>query len=184
MVKPLAYDLSETIRLLNEDRALEMRGLGNRLIKESAFENNYGKAELGVVAYVLHKMQTKGHFIRNPKWRRLKQDVIEGLNSAFMEAKMDNKIAFIAKLKKTINSIENIDNELGNYAQSMLEKARVKQASLAYSYGLSIPTAAQLTGADKKELQNYIGFTTMHDEETESKSIKERVIELKTLIGF
>ena len=85
-------------------------------------------------------------------------------------------------LKKVIQNITRIDSELGNYAIGIYEKAKVKEASLAYSYGLSIAQAADLTGADKKELQSYIGATTMHDEEPEIKNITIRVRELKELV--
>jgi len=84
----------------------------------------------------------------------------------------------IQKLKSAINHIRDIDSELGNYAQNVYEKAKVKQASLAYSYGLSLAQSADLTGADKKDLQSYIGFTKMSDEESEQKSIYTRVKEL------
>ena len=47
---------------------------------------------------------------------------------------------------------------------------------------MSLAQAAELTGADKKELQSYIGFTKMIDEEEEQKSIIERVDELRNLV--
>jgi hypothetical protein len=183
MVKTLAYDLNEVVILFREHRILELRGLGNRLIREAALENNYGKAELGVIAYSLHKMETKPHFVQSPKWNAVRDAITHGMESAYTAAKQDNQKDFMEHLKGVVRNIDGIDSELGNYAQSIYDKAKVKQASLAYSYGLSIPQAADLTGADKKELQSYIGFTTMHDEEVEIKSIGERVDELRRIVG-
>jgi len=183
MVKTLAYDLNEVIVLFRERRVLELRGLGNRLIREAAIENNYGKSELGIIAYALHKMETKPHFVQSPKWETVRGSIMRGLESTYSASKQDNQKEFMEHLKSVVRNIESIDSELGNFAQSIYDKAKVKQASLAYSYGLSIPQAADLTGADKKELQSYIGFTTMHDEETEIKSIGERVVELRKILG-
>ena len=181
-MKTLCFDINETQKLFSENRLLELRGLSNRLIRESALNNDYAKAELGVIAYALHKIETKSHFVKNPKWNKIKQSIILILNEAKKASEENNSAKLINNLKRIIKHIRDINNELGNYAQNLYDKAKVKQASLAYSYGLSISQAASLTGADQKELQNYIGFTTMHDEEIEIKSITERVKELKQLI--
>ena len=179
----MAFDLEETAKLFRQKKVLELRGLSNRLIREAAIENNFGKAELGVIAYALHKIETKEHFLNNKKWQQVKTSISSNLDSALFAAKNNNPPQLLEKLKNVIESIDRIDLELGNYAQSIYDKAKTKQASLAYSYGLSIAQSAELTGADKKELQSYIGFTKMIDEEEEPKSIIDRVQELKKLVG-
>jgi len=182
MFKPMSYDLSEVAHLFRQKRVLELRGLSNRLIREAAIEENFAKAELGVISYALHKLESKHHIVSSKNWGKVKQIIVTNLESAVFAAKQNNSGMLMEKLKAIIRSIDKIDIELGHYAQSIYDKAKVKQASLAYSYGLSISKAAELTGADKKELQSYIGFTTMHDEETEQKTIAQRVLELKNLL--
>lgn len=182
MFKSLAFDLAEVLRLFKEHRILELRGLSNRLIREAAIENDYGKAELGVIAYALHKMESKSHFVSSAKWQKVKEVISRDINSAIFASKKNDNIYLLQCLKKIIQGINGIDNEIGNFAMSVYDKAKVKQASLAYSYGLSISQAADLTGADKKEVQSYIGFTTMHDEELEVLSIKKRVDNLRELV--
>ncbi len=183
MFKPLAYDLDEVVKLFRQNRVLELRGLSNRLIKEASMENDLAKAELGVIAYALHKMETKQHFINNPKWNKLKSIISSDLESASFFAENNQNKQFVSKIKKVVSKIVSVDSDLGNYAQNIYEKAKVKQASLAYSYGLSVSQSAELTGADKKELQSYIGFTKMIDEETEAKTLSTRVKELHELFG-
>ncbi|MEI7961655.1 MAG: hypothetical protein WCI04_04950, partial [archaeon] len=173
-MQPLSFDISETAKLFNEKKIMDLRGIANRLMREAALRNDYGKAELGVIAYALHKIETKSHFIRSPQWGKIKQAIISHLYEGAEAAKHENGTELMDSLKKIIIDIRKIDDELGNYAQNIYDKSKVKQASLAYSYGLSISQSAALTGADQKELQSYIGFTTMHDEETEVKSIGER----------
>ncbi len=182
MFKPLAYDLNEVLRLFKERRVLELRGLSNRLIREAAIENDYGKAELGVISYALHKIESKSHFVDSPKWHKVKELISKDINSAIFASQKNDQVYLLECLKKIIKGIEGIDNVLGNFAMGVYEKAKVKQASLAYSYGLSISQSADLTGADKKEVQSYIGFTTMHDEEIEVLSIKKRVDNLRELV--
>jgi hypothetical protein len=182
MFKPMSFDLEEVEKLFRQKRVLELRGLSNRLIREAAIENNFGKAELGVIAYALHKMETKQHFLNNKKWLQVKKVIAANLRSALLASKNKDSKQLITKLKKVIESIEGIDAELGHFAEGIYEKGKTKQASLAYSYGLSISQSAELTGADKKELQSYIGFTKMPDEEQEQKNIIVRVKELRKLV--
>jgi len=182
MVKSLQFDVNEVNILFKQNKTFDMRGLSNRLIREAAMENNYAKAELGVIAYSLHKIETKEHMVRSPKWHKIKAEISKNLEEALMAIKIDDKKDFFQQLKEVIVNINNIDAEMGHYAQGLYEKAKVKHASQAYSYGLSLAQAADLTGADKKELQAYVGFTKMHDEEPPAKNIKSRVKELKELL--
>ena len=179
MFKSMSFDLKEVARLFKQKKGLELRGLSNRLIREAAIEENYAKAELGVISYALHKLGTKEHISKSEKWHKVKLIISSDLNGAEYAAEQNNSKMLIKKLKSIVNHITTIDSELGNYAQNIYEKAKVKQASLAYSYGLSLAQSAELTGADKKELQGYIGFTKMSDEGTEQKSILQRVTDLE-----
>lgn len=181
-MKTLSFDVSEALNLFDKNRVFELRGMSSRLIREASLSNDYAKAELGVIAYALHKIESKQHFVSSPQWGRVKKTIKEDLQSAGIALEVNNTKLFLDSLKKVIQHITKIDTELGNFAIGMYDKAKVKSASLAYSFGLSIAQAADLTGADKKEVQSYIGSTTMHDEETEIKNITFRVRELKELI--
>ncbi|MFA5126144.1 MAG: hypothetical protein WC462_04030 [archaeon] len=181
-MKPLSFDIEEVLRLFDEKKVFDLRGISNRLIREAAMSNDYAKAELGVIAYALHKLESKEHFVRNPKWGKVKQSISQHLLEAENAVKNNEQAKFLNALKTVIQSITNIDNELGNFAQNIYDKAKVKQASLAYSYGLSIEQSSALTGADQKELQSYIGFTTMHDDEPETKNISQRVKDFLNLM--
>ena len=174
----MAYDLQEVAKLFKQKRVLELRGLSNRLVREATMEENYAKAELGVIAYALHKLETKEHIAKSQKWHSVKQIISTDLNGAEYAASQNNSKMLLQKLKSIIIHIRDVDSELGNFAQNLYEKAKVKQASLAYSYGLSIAQSADLMGADKKDLQSYVGFTKMSDEDSEQKSISKRVKEL------
>ncbi len=182
MPKSIIYDLEEILKLFRKGNVLQLRGLSNRLIRESTIENDLAKAELGVITYALHKIETKQHFINNKKWHKIRIKINSNIQGAIFAIRKNDRELFFKKLKKIIMDINLIDSQLGHFATSIYEKAKVKQASLAYSYGLSISRSAELMGADKKELQSYIGFTTMHDEENEQKSIKKRLNELKEVL--
>lgn len=181
-MKTLVFDVEEVLKLFDKGEVFDLRGMSSRLVREASLSNDYAKAELGIIAYALHKIESKQHFVSSPQWGRLKQTVKEDLSNAAVAVKNNDTKSFLESLKRVIQHITKIDAELGNYATGIYDKAKVKEASLAYSYGLSIAQAADLTGADKKELQSYIGSTTMHDEEPEIKNITIRVKELRQMI--
>lgn len=181
-MKTLEFDVGEVLKLFEENKVFDLRGLSSRVVREAALNNDYAKAELGVIAYALHKIESKQHFVKSPQWGKLKQSVKINLRNAQIAIQQKNTKNFLESLKKVIQNITKIDSQLGNYAIGIYDKAKIKEASLAYSYGLSIAQAAELTGADKKELQEYIGATTMHDEELEAKTMLQRVNELKEML--
>jgi hypothetical protein len=182
VVKTLLFDVNEVSTLFANNKVFELRGISNRLIREAAIENNYAKAELATISYALHKLETKEHIATNQKWLNVKNRILKNFVEAIKAIKLNDNKDFFQQLKEVILDIDKLDADLGHFAQSLYEKAKVKQASQAYSYGLSISQAADLTGANKKELQSYIGFTKMNDEEPEIKTIKTRVSELKELL--
>jgi len=55
-------------------------------------------------------------------------------------------------------------------------------ASSAYAFGLSLGSAADLTGADSKELMQYIGATKIHDEEEIELNISQRIKKFSGLL--
>jgi hypothetical protein len=182
MVKTLLFDVNEVNKLFSENKTFDLRGISNRLIREAAIENNYAKAELAIIAYSLHKLETKEHIAKNKKWPNVKNRIKKNFDDAIRAIKINESNKFFEQLKKVITDIEKLDSDLGNYAQNLYEKAKVKQASQAFSYGLSISQSAELTNANKKALQEYIGFTKMYDEEPKTKTIQKRVSELKELL--
>ena len=176
-MKPLEYDIGEVIKLFEANKVFDLRGLSSRVIREAALNNDYAKADLGVIAYALHKIESKQHFVNSPQWGRLKQSVLTDLKNAQIAIKQNNT-SFFRITKKVIQHITKIDSQLGNYAIGIM-KRKSKTSSLAYLMDW-YAQAAQLTGATKK-LQEYIGATTMHDEELEIKNMGQRVNELKIL---
>ena len=119
MFKSMAYDLQEVAKLFKQKRVLELRGLSNRLVREATMEENYAKAELGVIAYALHKLETKEHIAKSQKWHSVKQIISTDLNGAEYAASQNNSKMLLQKLKSIIIHIRDVDSELGNFAQNL-----------------------------------------------------------------
>ena len=129
-----------------------MRETAKELIYKAVETYDKNLASEAVVAYALSKLVSKIHIVKNPNWPKYKALLLDAVEKELPP----ERIAGI---------ISTIDEEMGNFVHSLLDKAKVKLASDAYAAGLSLRAAAELTGADPSELTNYVGKTTIHDEE-------------------
>lgn len=162
-------------------KTYDLKRLGEDSIKESVLENNIHLASISVIAYALYKIVSKEHFTSDSRWKTVNEIILKSLRES-KEAVEKNDFHLLEKrLNIIVKEIQVIDDQLSNYARNVFEKAKIKQASTAYALGLSIGKSAELTGADYKDLQKYIGITRIHDEHITRFSMKER---LKTLKGL
>jgi len=160
----------------------DLKRLANDSIREAVLENKKELAEIAVIAYSLYKILSKDHFTRNRHWPTVSESIILALKKAIASINKGEQNAFNRYISNVEREIGVIDSRLSNFARTIYEKSRVKQASTAYALGLSLNQAAFLTNADRKTLQNYIGATRIHDEEPIRMGIKQRLSKLKELL--
>ena len=175
--------LDAITKAFQAEKSQDLKQIGNDSIEEAAIESSPEMANLSVIAYCLYKMSSKNHFVRNRKWDAVKNSILLHLHKSRKGLEKENFGKFKKNLHNVINSIQKIDHELSNYARDLHEKAKIKQASTAYASGVSLSQAAALTGADKKEVQRYIGITRIHDEQEAFYDLEERLKKLKELLA-
>lgn len=173
--------VDEIKRAFGQNNSMQLRIYGNDAIREAAIENDKLLAELSMIAYCLHKLLSKEHIASNPKWLSIKKTILDSLEDSIQSLKKQNSKSFFSEIQAIIRSISSIDSELGHFVQGLYEKARVKHAAEAYSFGMSLSQAADLTGADKKDVLGYVGYTTTHDESMSTMGIRERLEILKKM---
>ncbi len=161
---------------------VRLRGIGNNAIREAAIYNDKVLAEISLIAYCLHKLSTKEHILKNPKWNSVRKTIADSIEESIQCVKQGRLEDFFTELESIIRNIQSIDYELGHFVRGLYEKSRVKNASEAYSFGMSLSQAADLTGADKKDVLMYIGYTTTHDESKPTTGIAERLEKLKQML--
>ncbi|MDO8627921.1 MAG: hypothetical protein Q7K42_05625, partial [Candidatus Diapherotrites archaeon] len=162
MLTKLVKKLKLLRGLFKDQEILELKKFSNKTIEEAALKNDKLLAEISLIAYALHKLLSKVHVIESMKWIRIRNAIFTSLDKSIFMLRAKKIAKFEAELGKISTNINNFDRDLGNFVQNVLDKAKIKQASRAYSAGLSLSQAAYLTNADKKSVQQYIGQTTMH----------------------
>ena len=163
-------------------KTLHLKRLGEDSIKEAVMENNTHLASVSVIAYALYKIISKEHFTSDSRWATVNEIILKSLRESKEAVEKNNLKLLEKRLNIIVKEIQIIDDQLSNYARNVFEKAKIKQASTAYALGLSIGKSSELTGADYKELQKYIGVTRIHDEHITRIGLKERLNTLKEML--
>ena len=157
-------------KLLREGNARALRELSKELIYKAVETYDKELASKAVIAYALSKLLSKVHIVNSPQWEKYRSLILDAIERG-------------AGADRIVGIIASVDDEMGNYVHSIVDKAKVKMASHAYAAGLSLRAAAELTGADINELIDYVGKTTIHDEEDVTISMRDRVNALRRLLG-
>ncbi|MBU2100572.1 hypothetical protein KKG83_04895 [Candidatus Micrarchaeota archaeon] len=174
MISDLVESTDKIRKAFERNDLVKLRQLSNGLIEEAALKSDKVLAQLSLISYSLQKLLSKPHIIETQKWAEIRKTIIFSLNQASMHLKKKNFGEFKKELNGISEKVFEVDSSMGNYIANIYEKAKIKQASRAYALGLSLMQSVSLTGADEKELLNYIGATKIHDREKSIKGINER----------
>ena len=150
-------------------------------LQSAAMLNDQNYASLALIGYSLNKLVSKRHIVIDKKWANIKAKIMRELDLAAYSLSREKPKAFGKSLDTIIEIVTEVDNEFGRYAIGIEEKARLKMASAAYGLGLSLSQASELTGAQKEDVQGYIGWTKMHDEEGRTMGIEARLRPLRKM---
>lgn len=154
----------------------------HELIEEAVFSSDKLAAQLSLISYAFKKLLTKQHITDSENWPKVQQNMISNLDIMTEAIRFGNMKKVNETMKKIMDDTIKLDGRIGNYVVNLIEKSKLKQASTAYALGLSLTSAADLTDANKEELQNYIGGTKIHDEQFGDKKIIERMNHLKNFL--
>lgn len=161
-----------------------LRNTSNEAIEKAALDSDKRLAHISLIAYALHKLISKPHFIKSRKWSEARKKIISSLNQSIDFLERNKFSEFEKELEKLSLRVKSVDSSLGNFMQNVYDKARVKQASRAYALGMSLSQAASLTNSSARDLLSYVGSTKIHEKEKPFISIKERKRFLKELFDY
>ncbi len=185
MVFHLLRDFEKKVKHLRTafqiEDAIALKESSQDCLQHAAMQNDHSYANLALIAYALNKLTSKRHIVIDNKWKDLKAKILRELDLAVYSLSRGKPKEFGKSLDTIIEMVTEADHEFGRYAMGMEEKARLKMASAAYGLGLSLSQAVELTGAQKEDVQGYIGWTRMHDEEGTTLGINERLQALRRI---
>lgn len=174
--------IAAVTKALQEEKVFRLKELANECIKEAVLRNDSNWADLSVVSYSFYKLLTKKHIKQSGRWEESKRQMVKSLKECLEGTESFDVSKCKIHYQDIVKRLSSIDQKLGHYVQNTYGKSRIKMASSAYAFGASLAKAAELTGAAIDDVQKYIGYTTIHDELKEKKSIADRVKKLKEVL--
>ncbi|MCD4740641.1 hypothetical protein K8R43_05660 [archaeon] len=147
----------------------QLKRISNNSLDQSVLNGNKKLVTISLVSYALYKMLTKSHYRHAEGWQQFSKVVIDHLERCIQNPESIEEILG----EKLVKDLAQMDEQHGRFLGDLIDKAKVKQASRAYSLGLSLSSAIELTGAERFKVYSYVGITKIH-EDLPSKGIAER----------
>lgn len=150
--------LQSTRQAFQKNQQNTLKQISNRAIEQAVLKDNPPLVSLSIVSYALYKLLTKAHYYKSPKWNKFRDQVDKHLKESVENTEKAEEL-----LGKVMEDILSLDEEHNRFSQHLIDKARVKQASRAYSLGVSLETAIKLTKANRFQVYEYVGRTKIHE---------------------
>ena len=197
----MALSLPETAMLiscaLREHDVRAMRKINDRCVQETAIKFEQHTYLFALITYVLSKILSKPRYLNGkegPKGKAASSSKLGNakaslasiaslLHSCESYAKEADYNSLLSCQNKVLSAIEKLDDKDRRFVKGILHKGRLKIASTLYAQGLSLGSAAEMTGTDKRELLSYAGQTMMFDRVKEKKGIEERMRDLREIFS-
>ncbi|MEM2137608.1 MAG: hypothetical protein QW568_00795 [Candidatus Anstonellaceae archaeon] len=183
----MPLSLSETAVLiataLKERDVRAMRKINDRCIEETAIKFSQHTYLFALISYVLSKIMSKPRYFAQKKSKAILSNVAMLLSACERSAKEADYNELLSCQNRILTAIEKMDESDRRFVKGILTKGKLKIASTLYAQGISLGSAAEMTGTDKRELLSYAGQTMMFDRLKEKKGIEERMKELRGLFS-
>lgn len=174
MEKPELDSIIENLEKLN---IRGLRSSGGYLARKGALKESHNYLEAAAVAYALSKILQ--HDFPKEVWGDYRTKVLDLLRSIDVSDDTDVEM----KLDQTLEVIGEFDSKTGKFSQNLRERSRINKATTAYSSGLSIGKAAQLSGVTEWHIMAYSGSTRLSDEIGVTKEISERLKKAREVLA-
>jgi len=160
--------------LLETEDATAIAELSNHTIHNASIYQDEVSLSCAVIVYALSKTIARSHN---------SEEFTNPLKKLFEQAitTVDNEQQFQRSMNSLIKFIESKDEKLHLYIEEVIHKAKVNKGSALFKHGISIGRAAELLGITPWDLQNYIGNTSIIDDEEKETRLRKKIILARSL---
>ncbi len=150
----------------------ELKSLSGEFSNRAFVEQDPDLIELSVLSYALAKLCDKPYIVNRAEWAVFASKTEASIGEAVKA--FGRKKALRAKIRGLVDSVEELSESLGRFVLSTMDKARIKAGANMYAKGASLGSAAELSGAPKSEIADYVGSTRI-PEKYSNGSVEERL---------
>ena len=150
-------------KLVEEDRANELKSLSNQTVHAAAISQDADNIVVAVLVYSLGKVMERDHYREMEGWSEFYEAVIKNLDEATKKLGADDIVGARKNLGAIRNSLNKIEGDLGRYVKDVFRKAEINKAFKLYEHGLSSEATAELLGVSLWDMASYIGQSSIGD---------------------
>ncbi|NYZ79357.1 hypothetical protein H0N99_04380 [Candidatus Micrarchaeota archaeon] len=173
--------LKEMLVALMTNELSQLKKISDRCISSFALGDESDLLDVAIISYVLAKVLEKPRYWDRKIKKEFVEKVEESLHNAVASIDENRLEDMRAYLKSISDDLKGFDTEDRRYVSSLFHKAKLRSASYLYAQGFSLSNAIELTGTNKSDVLNYSGQTLMHDRVGKTKSIEERLKNVRKL---
>ena len=155
--------LRETLRLIKEDKAQELKTLSGQTIHSATISQDGDNIVVAVLVYSLGKILERTHYRDMEGWSGFYSTVTKNLELAIKALEKEDIKNVRIYLGRIRNSLNKISGDLGRYIKDVFRKAEINKAFKLYEHGLSSEQTAELLGVSLWDLASYIGQSSIGD---------------------
>ncbi len=144
--------LCKALKAFHEQKWDELKTVSEDASREALVHDDTELVDVALIAYALQKLSQKRYVAQSKPWQKLRETAIRVLEAC---GRGENGGA----AHKLLHDIHSASLRLGRFAQSAVDKGRLKVAANMYAHGASLGKAAALSGAQAAEVAAYIGAT-------------------------
>ncbi len=166
--------LADTIDALQAEDHHTISELSNHVIHDASIFQDDDSVSIAIMIYALSKMvqrccEKKIDF----------SHIIPLIKQAYKLLQQEKYSAYRNVIHKLFEQLSKLDEQMKQYIQEVITKAKIKKGSKLHEHGISIARTAELLGISQWELQQYVG----HFVETDGgeRPAKERLATARAL---
>lgn len=179
----IASALKALRKALKERDIAALRKLSGSTIRMAALENGEEIFYVSLAEYMLSKLITKGHYFREKGRQEFIEKVLGIIDAALVGLEGGRQDIYGRRIWQIITEMRQLESEEQRYVHGLETKSRTKLGSNLYAEGFSLSRAAEITGADKRDIMQFSGKTLMSDRVGRTKLMKERVEHVRKLFS-
>ncbi len=172
----LRDSLEKLLSALRKKDVGQIKEISADAAREAFIYEDAELVDVSLVAYSLYKLSQKHYISRSKPWKEFMADVEEALVDCTDGADPAKTT------RRLMERVHGIGQKFGRFAQSTVEKGRLKAAAQMYAHGASLTKAVELSGAPLSEAAAYIGATKIA-EKYETMSVTQRLEKTRGLFA-
>ncbi|MFA5381765.1 MAG: hypothetical protein WC356_01270 [Candidatus Micrarchaeia archaeon] len=182
MYKKFILDKTKQIKnALIQRKISSLKKVQYECIEHMAVEFNQNIFNLAIICYMLSKMIAKPRYWKTKGLNVYSKKIEKSLDTILNLNYEEGNISKI--LQEIIETVHSLDIQDKKYIHELIEGGKIKIGSSLYSKGITLGVASDLSGAERIDIMEYIGKTTIHENNREPVEINDRIKKVREIFG-